>query len=75
MAAEAEEAGVDGGVSFQGVEEGFGVFGEGEGGGGVEGAPGGADAAVVAMLVVAYSLNFLNAVTLKRSVARSGASC
>ena len=35
----------------------------------------GADAAVVAMLVVAYSLNFLNAVTLKRSVARSGASC
>ena len=47
VTAEAEAAGVDGGVAFQDVEERFGVFGEGEGGGGVEGAPGGADAAVV----------------------------
>jgi len=31
-----------------------------------------ADMAVVAMLVVAYSLNFVNALTLRRSVARAG---
>ena len=35
----------------------------------------GGDVAVVAMLVVVYSLNFVNVVTLRRSVVRSGAAC
>ena len=35
----------------------------------------GGDVAVVAMLVVVYSLNFVNVFTLRRSVIRSGAAC
>ena len=35
----------------------------------------GGDVAVVAMLVIVYSLNFVNVVTLRRSVIRSGAAC
>ena len=58
-------AGLAGNQMAMAVSKAFGGYGEG----------GHGYAAVVAMLVVAYSLNFLNAVTLKRSVARSGASC